>query len=301
MNLRYLVSIAILATVTSSLSAVRNDATQGPPHAGRILCWGDSLTAGAGGEGVTFPEVISQILGEEVKNDGVGGQTSSQIAQRVGAVPIIVSVMGDHIPGNGAVELAKISNAPMAKNATLAGELLDINGLIIRDANEKFTFEKLASGNAVKVVGDAAFEANVDVDAHDRVIIWAGRNDRTQAKVVEANVADMVRLVRSKGADFIVISVLNGIWEPRGSLGYRQITEINDSFAHTYGDHYVDVREWLVSQFDRRNPGDNLDHDADIPPRSLRSDGLHLNAIGYSRLGAFLAPRMEESPSAMRR
>ncbi|MFP3564942.1 SGNH/GDSL hydrolase family protein [Paraburkholderia sp. SIMBA_030] len=250
---------------------------------------------------MTFPEVLSQILGEEVKNDGVGGQTSSQIAQRVGAIPIIVSVIGDHIPGNGAVELVKILNAPVSKNATLPGKLLHINGLLIRDVNEKFTFERLASGNPVKVIGGAEFEANVDVDANDRVIIWAGRNDRTQVEMVEANVADMVRLVRSKGADFIVISILNGIWEPRGSVGYRQISEINDSFAHTYGDHYLDVREWLVSQFDRRNLGDNLDHDADIPPRSLRSDGLHLNAIGYSRLGAFLASRLEESPSAMRR
>ena len=63
-----------------------------------IVCWGDSLTAGVGGNGVTYPDVLSNLIktnitGQygggklrdvEVINCGVGGESSVTIAGRSG-------------------------------------------------------------------------------------------------------------------------------------------------------------------------------------------------------------------------
>lgn len=85
-----------------------------------IVCWGDSLTAGAGGDGVTYPKVLQSLIQEHicdryvlkshlnskytylinsddytveipVINMGVGGENTITITGRNGAIPYIVS------------------------------------------------------------------------------------------------------------------------------------------------------------------------------------------------------------------
>jgi lysophospholipase L1-like esterase len=64
---------------------------KGPPPAGvvqDIACWGDSLTAGAGG--TPYPSDLQadpHCTARKVMNGGVGGQTSSQIRVRFLAAP----------------------------------------------------------------------------------------------------------------------------------------------------------------------------------------------------------------------
>lgn len=87
-----------------------------------VICWGDSLTTGAGGDGVTYPQVLEELIKENiiasfdlskivnpsyryltasaqleslteipVINMGVGGETTDTILGRNGAVPFVVS------------------------------------------------------------------------------------------------------------------------------------------------------------------------------------------------------------------
>ena len=56
----------------------------------RILCWGDSLTFGEGGDGVTFPLVLEEKLKLEIVNYGVQGETAEQIGIRMGAFSMSV-------------------------------------------------------------------------------------------------------------------------------------------------------------------------------------------------------------------
>jgi lysophospholipase L1-like esterase len=87
-----------------------------------IVCWGDSLTAGAGGDGTTYPNVLESLIKENlvdrfdaeqlanslgqshitglnqysldsvpVINMGVGGETTNTILGRNGAVPFVVA------------------------------------------------------------------------------------------------------------------------------------------------------------------------------------------------------------------
>jgi lysophospholipase L1-like esterase len=55
---------------------------------GSTYAWGDSLTLGnEDGTGVTFPNVLAALLGNPVVNNGVGGETSTQILTRFNALP----------------------------------------------------------------------------------------------------------------------------------------------------------------------------------------------------------------------
>lgn len=96
-----------------------------------IVCWGDSLTAGAGGEGTTYPLVLQSLISQnlldsfdtekiaenlggdpnaivlsqfhlkqvDVINMGVGGETTNTILGRNGAIPFVVAE-DFIIPGN---------------------------------------------------------------------------------------------------------------------------------------------------------------------------------------------------------
>ncbi len=63
-----------------------------------VVAWGDSLTAGAGATAPArrYPAVAAGLYtpARTVVNQGIGGQTSTQIAARQGAVPILVSLAG---------------------------------------------------------------------------------------------------------------------------------------------------------------------------------------------------------------
>ena len=59
-----------------------------------ITCWGDSMTAGAGGGGTTYPAVLQSLLTaagytSTVFNRGVGGENAPTICARAGGNPFI--------------------------------------------------------------------------------------------------------------------------------------------------------------------------------------------------------------------
>ena len=95
-----------------------------------ILCWGDSLTAGAGSsdsvvidglKGATMPKALAHLLGysiptesaafdgnedDAVINFGVGGETSRTILCRMGAMQMVVNNIT--IPSSGSVSFSEI-------------------------------------------------------------------------------------------------------------------------------------------------------------------------------------------------
>lgn len=110
------------------------------------------------------------------------------------------------------------------------------------------------------------------------VVIWAGRNgvltDPTSAK---AAIASMVAALTTD--HYVILSVLNDATEVSGSSGYIAVTTFNNDLATIYGAKYIDVRAYLVAL--APNP-------QDIINIAYRSDGLHLNAAGYSAVGDFI-------------
>jgi len=58
-----------------------------PLPAIQVAAWGDSLTAGVGGAGVSYPTVLGQLIHATVFDGGEGGDTSTVIAARMLADP----------------------------------------------------------------------------------------------------------------------------------------------------------------------------------------------------------------------
>jgi lysophospholipase L1-like esterase len=75
--------LAHLSEYTVFPDALMTEITAGTSSISSIACWGDSLTASAGGGGTTYPWVLASALGRSVYQGGVGGQTSSQILTRI--------------------------------------------------------------------------------------------------------------------------------------------------------------------------------------------------------------------------
>jgi hypothetical protein len=121
--------------------------------------------------------------------------------------------------------------------------------------------------------------------------IWAGRNNFGSPATVLADIAAMVAALPA-GARYLVISVLNGeaVAEYSGGADYINIvTNINAVLASTYGANYVDLRAYLVSQYDPGTPQDVTDFGHDITPSTLRNGAIHQNNAGHIKTQGYLA------------
>jgi len=117
-------------------------------------------------------------------------------------------------------------------------------------------------------------------------IIWAGRNNFNAPTVVKADIAAMVAALGHQR--YLILSVLNQsvALEYSGAADYLTIVQLNADLAALYPDNYLDIRAYLVSQYNAGIPQDVIDFGRDVPPSSLRSDAAHLNTAGYAAVAA---------------
>ena len=115
-------------------------------------------------------------------------------------------------------------------------------------------------------------------------IIWVGHNNYSSPTTVKSDIAAMVSALGHQR--FIILSILNGEYVPQyaGNADYVTITTLNNDLATLYGSRYIDIRAYLVSQYNPSIPQDVVDFGHDIVPSSLRSDNLHLNDLGYKKV-----------------
>ncbi|RCR67703.1 SGNH/GDSL hydrolase family protein [Larkinella punicea] len=123
-------------------------------------------------------------------------------------------------------------------------------------------------------------------DKHSyNTIIWAGRNNYLEPEQIKADIASMVKAL---GHDrYLVLSIVNGSFgqnEDVFGAGHDAIMKLNGELYTIYGDHYVNIHAYLLSQYDRSSYLDIVDHTDDVVPRSLRFDPLHLNEKGNQKV-----------------
>lgn len=111
-------------------------------------------------------------------------------------------------------------------------------------------------------------------------VLWYGRNNFTEPEVVKSDIAASVAHLEPGNDRFVVLSVINGAREPRGTAAYSVLDQLNAQLAARYPDRYIDVRRFLVEQYDPAATKDVADHAADVVPSSLRADDLHLTRRG---------------------
>lgn len=108
--------------------------------------------------------------------------------------------------------------------------------------------------------------------------LWVGRNNYRDPETV---IADIAQMVAALGHDrYLVGSIINGNYavERAGTPGYAELMALNARLKAIYGSRFVDLRASLIAA---AGPGDAEDVQADIVPRSLRYDNIHLNDAGY--------------------
>jgi hypothetical protein len=68
--------------------------------------------------------------------------------------------------------------------------------------------------------------------------------------------------------------------------------------AAIYGNHFLDVRSFLVAHYDPTQPQDVADHEADVPPTSLRQDFLHPNKAGSTLIANYIYANLNQLMAA---
>ena len=128
------------------------------------------------------------------------------------------------------------------------------------------------------------------------VIIWAGRNDSDKPDQVKASIATMVATLGH--SNYLIVSLCNGEGEGIGTYAYGLIKPLNNDLAAIYGNHFLDVRAFLVAHYDPNQPQDAADYAADVPPASLRQDFLHPNRVGSTLIANYIYANMNLLMSA---
>jgi lysophospholipase L1-like esterase len=113
-------------------------------------------------------------------------------------------------------------------------------------------------------------------------IFWMGSNNVDQPAQIKADIAASISTLVAGNDRFLVLPVFNDAiaTEYRGTALYATIMQVNAELSAIYPQHYVDVRAYLVSQFDPWSAQDALDAQNDLVPSSMRIDDIHLNYKG---------------------
>ena len=265
----------------------------------RIVCWGDSLTVSLD-EKSAFPDILRSLSGCEVINYGVESETASMIAMREGGlrvnvkatvipadvnlIPVFLRTEDDgHVffleHGDGGVNPCVISG--------IEGQLEKLNG--------SYYFKRNTKGERIAVEEGTQFKTHGMIDARmgDVLVIFAGTNDLPNAK----NVSNIISLEKSmldaaKCDKYIIVGLTY-------AGGIPEIDAVNEAMAKEFGDHFVDIRKYMLN-YGLADAGikPTANDLADIKkgeiPSSLRSDYVHGNKHYHRLLGEQIYRRMQQ-------
>ena len=261
-----------------------------------IVCWGDSMTAG--NEGVTnagaYPIILQTSIGPQVVNQGIGGQTSTQIGARQGGVPTYATVEGGMIPAQGGVTVKFATGYEPTTDPyqTVRGSINGVEGnLTLSNVLPAgvFTFTPVAGSRIpMAVTGTPRFVPDTPYQNY-LPVLWEGRNNLfpttkgpSGPAQIESDIASQVASL-PKGLNYLVLSVLNQNYaaERKGGANYVTLMDLDNRLSSTYGSHYLDVRSTLVSSYDPTSPVDVTDYNSDMIPTSLGAITAQGSLVGH--------------------
>jgi len=259
-----------------------------------VVAWGDSLTIG--GEGNfnkgRYPSELQNLITLPVVNQGVGGNSSTQIGVREGGVPTYATVVGGIIPDSGGITVTfPTGYEPVTKagpTAGVSGTILGVHGLVTYDSTDSiYTFTRTTPGIPVSAPGSPQFVVDTPYAGY-LPVFWEGRNNFTATTQILSDLAGQVATV-SPGQNYLVLSIMpenrQSEW-PGGGFDYEWLTSFNNQLGTIYGSHYLDIGKILVGSYDPSTDNsavDASDYSHDEPPTSLRAISAYTtlaNSIG---------------------
>lgn len=267
-----------------------------------IIFWGDSLTAGAGGSGTTYPSVCASELNCSHFNCGVGGETTNTIAARQGGNSIIIPAG----PVNGTYSLDDLTDIfgfhvnPLRQgNGLGSGSAIVVNG---KTCNLAITQTSSTSTDATYTISGYT-GSNLAVPTVARfngctftgkvTVIWVGTNGSTVDGVsdsVDARITiidSMIAHLHNKR--YVILGLSTGSESSRAAEDLKLLQKYGANFFPT---RKLLVQNGLALVGITPTSQDNTDIASGVVPTSLRSDGTHLNASGYTALGKMLAQKI---------
>ncbi len=255
------------------------------PSETSLVVIGDSLT-----EHGTWPQVLSAEVDWLLQREGRSGQTSWEIALRVGARGLGVAE-GERLP-DGAISVLPDLEPGVVREGVdggmddirVRGTLGDRPGELVHRvavaAREGWSFHPdqpcpVQSGTRCWFQPDA-----LRVPPGAIVVVWCGRNNPGPAVVddVDAVLASLPDDARS-----LVLGLHAAAFEPAGSAGALVIAELNASLSRRHGARFVDVQAALASAHPVANG---------VAAARLRSDDVHLSAEGDAVVARVIRDRL---------
>jgi hypothetical protein len=195
-------------------------------------------------------------------NGGQAGQQTKQISARLRGtnilaagvtIPATVSGVGvsfalDWLDWTGA-------GSPITLEAIIGG----VTGTLSRapGVGGAYTFTRTTAGSSTTVAaGAAVLLTRAAITRLQTLIVWAGRNDITFASTSAAEFsAEFDAMIASLGTyvkRMLVMGITSSIYEHNAATGaaltrYQRIVAENARRATKYGEYFVDVRRWLIT------------------------------------------------------
>lgn len=218
----------------------------------RIICWGDSLTEGTGGEGVTMPNTLAELSGRTVMNYGVYAETASCIAARQGGNPQYlvedITIPADCTPikaqcsGKYGYEMLLVFGNAGINNVTLGG----IEGTYEMNDDGDRCFTRLSPGEETFVPSGTQLFTHAMLDKRDNdiLIIWVGGNDEPNSEEeFQAIFTKTDEIIAYQGCtEYVIVSDMN----PHSRIPL--LDTLNEEAKERYGEHFLDLRSYMVNE-----------------------------------------------------
>lgn len=304
--------LATVATVEQTAQSLSQYVTD------KIVCWGDSLTAGGG-----WTSTLATLTGLPVYNGGTGGESSKTIVARQGGdvmqvnnitipattTPVIIADRDvdtgiDTYFGN---KVTPLLQGGAHVNPVMIGDVegtLSWTGSSYSDMTGDWTFTRSVAGSEVVVTRPTAIRTNYDRNYNNGVLVlFMGQNGGY------TNIADLIlqhkrMIAHSNAKEFLVLGLSSGSASARAD--YESAMELE------FGRNFVSLRKYLaapiyavdgttiISCYGLDDAGltpTQADLDAiatgTVPPQLL-ADSVHYTTATKTVIGNMLFKRMSE-------
>ncbi|MBE5962372.1 MAG: hypothetical protein E7256_13500 [Lachnospiraceae bacterium] len=273
-----------------------------------IVCWGDNMTAGVGGNGVSYPSILRELICQDiydipVLNMGISGESSLTISARAGSIDFLID--GVTIPATNTpveIKFKEYNNyeiAPLRQGNTGINPVT-INGikgtLNIKQENNydgeyQYFFTRTLLGEETIITDGSKLSIASEGLYNDYIpVIYIGQHggfDDTKDLINQINAIINVHTQQKK---YIVLGLTTGTKESR--------KELEEAMQNAFGDRYINLREILcengLSDCNMEPTEEDLEYIkiGSIPP-SLLADDRYFNSYGYIEIANIIYERMQ--------